>query len=182
MKRSLLTGFLFLPFGISVHIYSIWVQLNAVEIGKDRPLSRSQEPTPVRYQQARAETSQIEHTMLLCLSKAFTLARSFLLFRSEIRTWAWFRTACCSTDNGPCEISCSSSWRSCASSNSDFGTWTYWLRVWWVDLREGETSGGPHSAEFLGDAREEVRQLAAEVWLKLNAHIEMMIISDALAK
>jgi len=30
--------------------------------------------------------------MLLCLSNALTRASSFLLFRREIRTWAWFRS------------------------------------------------------------------------------------------
>lgn len=65
--------------------------------------------------------------MLLCLSNAFTRANSFLLLRSEMRTWAWFRTACCRTDKGPWLISCSSNWRNWASSSSDFGTWTYWL-------------------------------------------------------
>ena len=65
--------------------------------------------------------------MLLCLLKAFTLASSFLLFRKEIRIWVWFLTACCNTDNGPCEISNSSSWRICASSSSDLGMCAYWL-------------------------------------------------------
>lgn len=66
-------------------------------------------------------------TILLCLSKAFTLASSFLLFRRDMRTWVWFLTACCKTDRGPWLISCSSKARSWASSSSDFGTWTYWL-------------------------------------------------------
>ena len=63
--------------------------------------------------------------MLLCLSNAFTRASSFLLFRREMRTCVWLRTACCRTDNGPWLISCSSSARSCASSSSDLGTCTY---------------------------------------------------------
>jgi len=66
MNRSLFIGFLFLPFGCSVHI-----------------------------------SFTFSRTMLQCLSNAFTLAKSFLLFRREIRICVWFRTDCCNTDRGP---------------------------------------------------------------------------------
>jgi len=54
-------------------------------------------------------------TILQCLSKAFTRASSFLLFRQEIRTWLWERTAVWRILRGPEENSCSSS---CAISYS----------------------------------------------------------------
>lgn len=44
-------------------------------------------------------------TMLQCLSKALTRARSFLLFRMEIRTCVWLRTAVCRIERGPAENS-----------------------------------------------------------------------------
>ena len=47
-------------------------------------------------------------TMLQCLSNAFTLASSFRLFRHEINTCVFDRTAVCRMDNGPAVNSCSS--------------------------------------------------------------------------
>lgn len=44
-------------------------------------------------------------TMLQCLSKAFTRARSFLLFRIDMRTWVWLRTAVWRIERGPAENS-----------------------------------------------------------------------------
>jgi len=126
MKRSLFTGFLFFPFGVSVHIYRVVSDYCSVRIRclTSFTFSRTCNGKSIRT----IVRMKVEGpAMLLCLSNAFTRARSFLLFRSDIKTWAWFRTACCSTDNGPWEISCSSSWRSWASSSSDFGTCTYWL-------------------------------------------------------
>lgn len=40
-------------------------------------------------------------TMLQCLSKAFTRASSLRLFRQEMRTCVWLRTAVWSRDSGP---------------------------------------------------------------------------------
>lgn len=57
------------------------------------------------------------NTILQCLSKAFTRASSFLLFRQEIRTCAWDRTAVWRIERGPEVNSCSSS---CAISYSLF--------------------------------------------------------------
>lgn len=48
------------------------------------------------------------NTMLQCLSKALTLARSFLLLRHETRTWLWLRTAVWRMERGPAVNSCSS--------------------------------------------------------------------------
>lgn len=77
-----------------------------------------------------ARTPRVDEgrAMFVCLSKALTRASNFLLLRREMRTWVWLRTACCSTESGPWEISCSSSWRSCASSSSDLGRCANWLR------------------------------------------------------
>lgn len=47
-------------------------------------------------------------TMLQCRSNAFTLARSLRLFRIEIRTWVWLRTAVWRIERGPALNSCSS--------------------------------------------------------------------------
>jgi len=105
INLSLLTGFLFFPFGTSVHI-----------------------------------SFTFSNTMLLCLSKSFTRANSFLLLRREIRTCVWFLTDCWRTERGPWLISCSSSWRNWASSSSDFGTCTYWLIVLWRELGRREAS------------------------------------------
>ena len=55
------------------------------------------------------------NTILQCLSKAFTRARSLRLFRQEIRTCACDRTAVWRMESGPEVNSCSSSW---AISNS----------------------------------------------------------------
>lgn len=44
-------------------------------------------------------------TMLQCRSNAFTRASSFLLFRIEIRTWVWLRTAVWRIERGPAENS-----------------------------------------------------------------------------
>ena len=66
-------------------------------------------------------------TILACLSNALTLANNFLLFLKLIKICDWFLTACCRTERGPWEISYSSSSRIWASSNSDLGTWAYWL-------------------------------------------------------
>merc|ERR1712039_1022529 len=44
-------------------------------------------------------------TMLQCLSKAFTLPRSFLLFLQLIRTWVLFLTESVRTLSGPVENS-----------------------------------------------------------------------------
>lgn len=44
-------------------------------------------------------------TMLQCLSNALTRASSFLLFRIEIRTWVWLRTAVWRIERGPAENS-----------------------------------------------------------------------------
>lgn len=40
-------------------------------------------------------------TMFRCLSKAFTLPSSFLLFRQLIKICVWFMTDCCRIDSGP---------------------------------------------------------------------------------
>jgi len=48
-------------------------------------------------------------TMLQWRSKAFTRASNFLLFRQEIKTWVWLRTAVCRMERGPAVNSCSSS-------------------------------------------------------------------------
>merc|ERR550532_2658870 len=53
-------------------------------------------------------------TMLQCRSKAFTLPRSFLLFRQLIKTCVLFLTDCVRTDNGPV-LNSSSSRRSSSS-------------------------------------------------------------------
>jgi hypothetical protein len=47
-------------------------------------------------------------TMLQCLSKALTLASSFLLFRHDIKTWVCERTAVWRMESGPALNSCSS--------------------------------------------------------------------------
>lgn len=44
-------------------------------------------------------------TMLQCRSNALTRASSFLLFRIEIRTWVWLRTAVWRIERGPAENS-----------------------------------------------------------------------------
>ena len=135
MKRSLFTGFLFFPFGTSVHIFKRGM-LGQLEFNSSRQnanlfyVLQHLAFLPVSTQVIVRRVGYL--TILLCLSKAFTRANSFLLFRSEIRICVWFRTACCSTERGPCEISNSSSWRSCASSSSDFGTCANWLRSVWV--------------------------------------------------
>ena len=51
-------------------------------------------------------------TMLQCLSKAFTLASSFLLFRQLISTWVLFFTDCVKTERGPVLNSSCSLWAS----------------------------------------------------------------------
>ena len=66
-------------------------------------------------------------TMLQCLSNAFTLARSFLLFRHEIRTCVCDRTAVWRIERGPEVNSCSSSW---AISNSLLVGSVAVCRVW----------------------------------------------------
>jgi hypothetical protein len=54
-------------------------------------------------------------TMLQCRSNALTRARSFLLFRHEMRTWVRERTAVWRMERGPVVSSCSST---CATSYS----------------------------------------------------------------
>lgn len=60
-------------------------------------------------------------TMLQCLSNAFTLASSFLLFRQLIRTWVLFFTDCVKTDKGPVLNSSCSLWASSSGVISLFG-------------------------------------------------------------
>lgn len=60
-------------------------------------------------------------TMLLCRSNAFTLANSFLLFRSEMRICVWLRTELWRTERGPWDIWNSSFSRICCSSSSELG-------------------------------------------------------------
>lgn len=60
-------------------------------------------------------------TMLQCLSNAFTLASSFLLFRQLIRTWVLFFTDCVKTDRGPVLNSSCSLWASSSGVISLFG-------------------------------------------------------------
>ncbi len=60
-------------------------------------------------------------TILQCLSKAFTLPKSFLLFRQFIRTWVLFLTDCIRTDRGPVLNSSSSLFANSSGVISDFG-------------------------------------------------------------
>lgn len=84
MKRSLLTGFLPLPLGISVHI----------------SLTSADKPS-VHSVVLRRGIRALSNTRLLCLSNAFTRASNFRPFRRATRIWLWFFTAVWSTDRGP---------------------------------------------------------------------------------
>lgn len=46
---------------------------------------------------------QFSRIMLQCLSKALTRARILRLFRTEMRTWVWLRTAVWRIERGPAE-------------------------------------------------------------------------------
>ena len=60
-------------------------------------------------------------TMLQCLSKAFTLPNSFLLFRQLINTCVLFLTDCVKTESGPVLNSSSSLFDNSSGVISDFG-------------------------------------------------------------
>ena len=58
------------------------------------------EPFPVLFTSLHISFT-FSRTMLQCRSKAFTLPRSFLLFRQLISTCAFVFTLCINTDSGP---------------------------------------------------------------------------------
>lgn len=88
MNLSLFTGFLPFPFGTSVHISLTFSRTWKWNAYHERDF-------------ANGACALCPRTMLLCLSNALHLARSFLPFLSATRIWEWFLTAVCRTDSGP---------------------------------------------------------------------------------
>ena len=151
MKRSLLTGFAFLPLaarGTSVHIYwsenmywgevrsrqwtgRIFVNTTPWSSINNNGLWRKTSEVALMLNKVgswwlfgrapRRTSLTFSRTMLQWRSNALTLARSFLLFLQLIRICVWFLTDNCNTESGPVLNSSSSSLRSSSSFISLFG-------------------------------------------------------------